>query len=112
MTDTADLTAALRAHARGLHTREAAIELLIGHASWLCRTDFVDPFVHTATGLIDGTPMASIDWAAAITALNDTHTCRVPAVRAASCASPRAWPTRYPSICRTHCPAWTTTTPR
>ena len=73
MTDTADLTAALRAHARGLHTREAAIELLIGHASWLRRTDFVDPFVHTATGLIDGTPMAPIDWAAAITALNDTH---------------------------------------
>ncbi len=72
MTDT-DLTAALRAHARGLHTRKAAIELLIGHASWLRRTDFVDPFVHTATGLIDGTPMASIDWAAAITALNDTH---------------------------------------
>jgi hypothetical protein len=73
LTDTADLTAALRAHARGLHTREAAIELLIGHASWLRRTDFVDPFVHTAFGFIDGTPMASIDWATAITALNDTH---------------------------------------
>ncbi len=62
MTDTADLTAALRAHARGLHTSEAAIELLIGHASWLRRTDFVDPFVHIATGLIDGTPIASIGW--------------------------------------------------
>ena len=73
MTDTTDLTAALRAHARGLHAREAAIELMIGHASWLRRTDFVDPFVHTAFGFIDGTPMASIDWAAAITALNDTH---------------------------------------
>jgi hypothetical protein len=53
MTDTADLTAALRAHARGLHAREAAIELMLGHASWLRRTDFVDPFVHTATGFID-----------------------------------------------------------
>ena len=51
-----------------MHTREAAIELLIGNASWLRRTAFVDPFVHTATGLIDGTPMALIDWDAAITA--------------------------------------------
>ena len=73
MTDPADLTAALRAHARGLHTSEAAIELLIGNASWLHRSDFVHPFVHTATGLIDGTPMASIDWTTAITALNNAH---------------------------------------
>ena len=75
MTDPADLTAALRAHAhaRGLHTSEAAIELLIGNASWLHRNDFVHPFVHTATGLIDGTPMASIDWTTAITALNNAH---------------------------------------
>ena len=42
VTDTADLAAALRAHARGLHTREAAIELLIGNASWLHRaTSFI-----------------------------------------------------------------------
>ena len=73
MTDAADLAAALRAHARGLHTSEAAIELLIGNASWLHRSDFVHPFVHSATGLIDGTPMASIDWATAITALNNAH---------------------------------------
>jgi hypothetical protein len=73
MPDTADLTAALRAHARGLHTCEAAVELLIGHASWLRRTDFVNPFVRTAAGLINCTPMASIDWDAAITALNDAR---------------------------------------
>lgn len=73
MTGPADLAAALRAHARGLHTREAAVELLIANASWLHRTDFVDPFVHTTTGLVGGTPMALIDWAAAITALNNAH---------------------------------------
>ena len=32
MTGSADLTAALRAHARGLHCLQAAVELLIGHA--------------------------------------------------------------------------------
>jgi hypothetical protein len=73
MTDPADLAAALRAHARGVHTREAAVDLLIGNASWLHRIDFVRPFVHRAIGLIDGTPMALIDWAAAITALNNAH---------------------------------------
>jgi len=70
MTGTADLTAALRAHARGLHCREAAVELLISHACWLRRDDFLHNFLHTAPGLIDGTPTAAIDWPEAIAALD------------------------------------------
>jgi len=70
MTGTAGLPAALRAHARGLHCREAAVELLIGHACWLRRGDFLHNFLHIATGLIDGTPMAPIDWPEAIAALD------------------------------------------
>jgi hypothetical protein len=69
MTSPADLAAALRAHAQGLHCPEAAVELLINHAGWLRRGDF-HPFIHTAAGLINRTPMAGIDWADAITALN------------------------------------------
>jgi hypothetical protein len=69
MTGTADLPAVLRAHARGLHCREAAVELLISHACWLRRDDF-HHFVLTARGLIDGTPMALIDWPEAIAALD------------------------------------------
>ena len=70
MTGSADLTAALRAHARGLHCLQAAVELLIGHASWLRQGDFLHEFVHTVPGLIDGTPMAPIDWPEAIAALD------------------------------------------
>jgi hypothetical protein len=70
MTGTADLPAALRAHARGLHCREAAVELLISHASWLRRDDFLHQVVHTAPGLIDGTPMTPIDWTEAVAALD------------------------------------------
>jgi ADP-ribose pyrophosphatase YjhB (NUDIX family) len=62
------LPAALRAHARGLLADEAAADLLIG-SSWLRRNDFVDDYVETAAGLSNGTPMASVDWPAAITAL-------------------------------------------
>jgi len=39
--DEPPLTAALRACADGFYPAEAAAELLIGHASWLCR-DFTD----------------------------------------------------------------------
>ena len=65
----AELAAALRAHAQGLHHLEAATEMMINHASWLRRADF-HRFLHTATGLIDATPMTAIDWADAITALD------------------------------------------
>ena len=69
MTGTADLPGALRAHARGLHCREAAVELLISHGCWLRRDDFLHQFVHTP-GLIDGTPIAAIYWPEAIAALD------------------------------------------
>jgi hypothetical protein len=52
-----------------LYAVEAAVELLIGHARWLVRGDFVDGFIETGAGLSDGTPMAWIDWEAAVTAL-------------------------------------------
>jgi len=70
MTGSAELTAALRAHARGLHCLQAAVELLIGHAAWLRQGDFLHQFVHTAPSLTDGTPMAPVDWPEAITALD------------------------------------------
>ena len=67
---TAGLNAALRAHAEGLHASEAAAELLISHATWLHKDDFLTQFMHTATGLTSGIPMASIDWPEAISALD------------------------------------------
>ena len=68
-----ELSAALRAHADGLHASEAAAELLIAHASWLRRDDFLSQFMHTGTGLTSGVPMAAIDWPQAITALDAGH---------------------------------------
>ena len=69
MTDPADLTAALRAHAQGLYCLEAAIELLISHGSWLRRDDFLH-FVHTTPDLTNNTPMAPIHWPEALAALD------------------------------------------
>ena len=60
---------ALRTNARGLFADEAAVELLIGHGRWLERTDFTEGFVETCVGLSDGTPMAWIDWHAALAAV-------------------------------------------
>lgn len=69
MTGTADLPTALRAHARGLFCLEAVVELLIGHASWLRRKDFLH-FVHTGPGVIDRVPVAAIDRPEAINDLD------------------------------------------
>jgi hypothetical protein len=59
----------LRAHAEGFSPGEAAAEMLIGHAVWLRRDDFVARFVDHDPAL-DGRGMAVIDWPAAINALN------------------------------------------
>ena len=68
---TAALAAALRACAAGLYHSEAGTGLLIGHGSFLRRDDFVSAFICEGTSITDGaTRMASIDWDAAITALN------------------------------------------
>ena len=49
----------------------AAVELLIGHRSWLVRDDFLD-YVESCRGF-HGESMASIDWLAVWTALEDGH---------------------------------------
>jgi ADP-ribose pyrophosphatase YjhB (NUDIX family) len=60
---------ALRAHARGLLAAEAAVELLIA-TSWPGRYDFVDDYVETHPRPQQRHAMASVDWPAAITALD------------------------------------------
>ena len=64
------LPAALRAGARGSYPLEAGVELLIAHASWLHRNDFVAAFLDTDNSIIDGFELASIDWTGAIAALD------------------------------------------
>ncbi len=65
-----DLAAALRACAAGLYSLEAGVALLAGNGTFLHRPDFTARFITTGTSISDGTtPMADIDWEAAITAL-------------------------------------------
>ena len=66
--NTDDLTAALRNCAAGLHPLEAGIALLIANGTFLHRDDFTSRFIEHGTS--GGTPMAAIDWDAAITALH------------------------------------------
>ena len=69
--DDPPLAAALRACAAGFYPTEAAAELLITHASWLCREDFREDYVDVATSITDGiTTMAAVGWPAAIAALD------------------------------------------
>ncbi|MHB2023727.1 MAG: NUDIX domain-containing protein [Mycobacteriales bacterium] len=74
---THQLSAALRANAKGILCTEAAVELLIKARSWLHRVDFVADFVDsfTPTGQpCTGYPhTAFVDWAAALTALEAGH---------------------------------------
>jgi hypothetical protein len=65
---TDDLTSALRACGSGLYPLEAGTELLISNGTFLHRDDFTARFITCGTS--GGTPMAAIDWDAAITALN------------------------------------------
>ena len=67
MTD--PLAAALRVWAKGLFSAEAAVELLIGHGSWLYREDFLDIAVESGRGITSGAVMAVVDWEAAVAAL-------------------------------------------
>ena len=65
------LDQALQACASGVLTAEAGVSLLIDCAGWLHHDDFTSSFITTGTSISDGTAlMASIDWDAAITALN------------------------------------------
>jgi hypothetical protein len=65
------LTAGLRAWAKGLFRTEAAVELLIGHALWLRREDFLEMAVEFGQGIVDGASavLASVDWEAAVAAV-------------------------------------------
>lgn len=65
------LEQALRACARGILTADAGVGLLIDCGGWLHREDFTSHFIVTATSISDGiTQMATVDWPAAITALD------------------------------------------
>ncbi len=67
---TDNLVAALRSCATGLYPLEAATELFISNGTFLHRHDFTSRFIEQGTSISDGTtPMAAIDWNAAITAL-------------------------------------------
>jgi hypothetical protein len=67
----ADLPGALIACAAGIHTLEAAAELNIGCGCWLRRGDFTGRFITAAPDGGDaGAMLASIDWEAAIAALD------------------------------------------
>ena len=48
---------------------EAAVELLIGHGSWLCREDFLEIAVEFGQGITSGAVMAAVDCEAAARAL-------------------------------------------
>lgn len=74
MTTPSTLAAALRAHARGLYSDEAAAELLIAQ-SWLHRADFTSRFITIHRSIGDGQPMAVIDWDAAVAALGASLPC-------------------------------------
>jgi hypothetical protein len=55
----------------GLYPLEAGVALLISNGTFLRRDDFTTRFIEHGTSISDGTtPMAAIDWDAAITALN------------------------------------------
>jgi hypothetical protein len=71
MTSPSELAAGLRAHAQGLYCGEAAAELLIAQ-SWLHRPDFTGRFITVCRSIPDGQPMAVVDWAAAVTALDSS----------------------------------------
>ena len=62
------VTAALRAAAAGLHPDQAGAELLISHGCFLHRADFTR-YLHVTTSTTGATPLAWIDWDAAIAAL-------------------------------------------
>ena len=66
--NTDHLTAALHACAAGLYPLEAGVALLTSNGTFLQRGDFTTRFITCGTS--DGTPMAAIDWDAAITTLN------------------------------------------
>jgi hypothetical protein len=65
-----DLIAALNACAAGFYPLEARVALLISNGTFLHRDDFTTRFIEHGTSISNGTtPMAAINWEAAVTAL-------------------------------------------
>jgi hypothetical protein len=58
------------AGAAGIYALEAGTELIIGCGCWLRREDFTSRFITAVDGNDQGTMLASIDWEAAIAALD------------------------------------------
>ncbi|GAA3238250.1 hypothetical protein [Actinocorallia longicatena] len=65
-----ELAAMLRRAADGLLTASAAVDLLIGHRTWLTRSDFAR-YVEVETNpiYVGESPMAWVKWKAAVTAV-------------------------------------------
>lgn len=59
---TGQLVDALRAQAKGRYATEAAVELLIGHRTWLRRADFLELIDVAPAFGDDEEVMAAIDW--------------------------------------------------
>jgi hypothetical protein len=49
---------------------EAAVELLIGHGTWLRRGDFLEMAVEFSEGFVDGGLRAAVDWESAVGGLD------------------------------------------
>ncbi|MGH3203205.1 MAG: hypothetical protein ACRDP5_14290 [Streptosporangiaceae bacterium] len=64
------LAESLRDCARGIYPDEAAVELLIGHGTFLRRDDFTGRFIERGTSASDGAVLAAVDWEAATAALS------------------------------------------
>jgi len=60
----------MRAWAKGLLCVEAAVELLIGHRSWLYRKDFTDIAVEPGRNIFTGTVVAAVGFESAALALD------------------------------------------
>ena len=58
----------MRVWAKGLLGLEAAVELLIGHGTWLARADFAAAALTSGRDGITGAAMASVDFEAALAA--------------------------------------------
>jgi hypothetical protein len=99
------LAAALRSCAAGYYAAEAACELIIA-TCWPHRDDFT-PFVITGTSISDGaTPMAAVNWAAAISALDAGGLpCAASERRLLRLAASLG--EGIPSTCRMSSPGWT-----
>ena len=59
-----DLAAALRVWAKGLLSAEAAVELLIGHWLWLCRSGFREVAGEFGSEAFSGRVMGAVDFEA------------------------------------------------